>query len=39
MPAPGMSPELVREICDKAIDCIEEVVRNALQCLASSSQF
>jgi adenosylmethionine-8-amino-7-oxononanoate aminotransferase len=39
MPAPGMSPELVREICDKAIDCIEEVVRNALQSLASGSQF
>ncbi|MFY8057366.1 MAG: aminotransferase class III-fold pyridoxal phosphate-dependent enzyme, partial [Planctomycetaceae bacterium] len=37
MPAPGMTPELIGEICDKAIECIEEVVQNALRRLASGS--
>lgn len=38
MPAPGMTPELIGEICDKATECIEEVVQSVLLRLASGSQ-
>jgi hypothetical protein len=30
MPAPGMPPALVGRLCDVAMECIEEVTKNAL---------